>query len=131
MTRHPTRFALGAVLLIVGGLCVALPVAAAELTRGDDAIGVPSVGRVLLAFAVTAALAVGIVFMLKRAMPKFGASSAAGSVMRVVDRIHVSRTLQLHLLRINEQTVLVAESRTGVAIQVMPVAPTVDSHSES
>jgi hypothetical protein len=100
--------------------------APAPLTQGDDALSFPSVGRVLVAFLFTAGLAIGVAFVARRWMPAFRSKLARGQPQRLqlVERMQLSAVTRLHLVDIDENRVLIAESRNGVSLTVLPARKT-------
>jgi hypothetical protein len=86
-----------------------------------DSIGLPSVGRVVFGFLVTAGLAVAVAYLLRRGgWPLLLRRKPLNSSMRPLDRASVSRTLTVHLLEIDGTRVVIAESRSGVGMTVLP-----------
>jgi len=104
----------------------ALAQSAAPLTQGDDALAFPSVARVLLAFLFTAGIAVAGAYAIRRWMPGFRPGLLRGQPQRlqVVERIQLSAVTRLHLVDIDENKVLIAESRNGVSLTVLPARKT-------
>ena len=98
----------------------------APLTQGDGALSFPSIARVLLGFAFTAGLAVAVAFAIRRWMPAFRSSLSRGEPprLKVVERIQLSAVTRLHLVDIDENKVLIAESRNGVSLTVLPTRKT-------
>jgi flagellar biogenesis protein FliO len=107
-------------------LAQALAQAPAPLTQGDDALSFPSVARVLVAFLFTVGLAVGVAYAARRWMPAFRSGLLRGQPQRlqVVERIQLSAVTRLHLVDIDENRVLIAESRNGVSLTVLPARNT-------
>jgi flagellar biogenesis protein FliO len=87
-----------------------------QLTRGPELIGGASIGRAILAFLVTAGLAVAAAVVLKRVLPRFGNALAPGRELRVIDRATVGAGVRVHVLQFKNQQVLLAEGRTGIAL---------------
>jgi hypothetical protein len=85
-----------------------------------DNLGFPSVGRVVFGFLLTAALAVGVAFVLRRRWPLDFRRKPLGSGMRSLDRAAVSRTLTVHLVEVEGTRVIIAEGRSGVGIALVP-----------
>lgn len=100
-------------------LAVAQSQHAAPLTQGDDALALPGVGRVVLAFALVAALAVGIVAALRRVLPKFSALPAASGNLRVLNRLNLGGGLRVYAVQYENRKVLLAEGRHGLALSVL------------
>jgi flagellar biogenesis protein FliO len=89
------------------------------LAQGSDVVQMPGIGRVIFAFLLVAALAVAIIFALRKVLPRIGAT-LPGSALRVVDRANVNAGLRVHVVEIEGERVLIAESRSGVAL--LPLA---------
>jgi len=86
-----------------------------------DSIGLPSVGRVIFGFLVTAGLAVAVAYLLRRGgWPLLLRRKPLSSSMRPLDRASVSRTLTVHLVEIDGSRVVIAEGRSGVGMTVLP-----------
>jgi flagellar biogenesis protein FliO len=90
----------------------AQPFATLGLKTGNE---LPGVGRVLLSLAVVVTVAVMAAYALRRFWPSSVAQGPSGA-LRATAQLAVSRSLKLHLVELGEITVLVAESRDGVAI---------------
>ena len=85
-------------------------------------LGLPSVGRILFGFLLTAGLAVAVAVGLRRFWPSLQRGKAASVAIRPVDRAAISATLTIHLVEIDGVRVAVAEGRTGVGITALPAA---------
>lgn len=90
------------------------------LTQGDDVLSFPSFGRILLAFIVAAALAIGIAVALKQVLPRLGKGIAVSSRLKAVDRIHLSSAVRVHLVEVDNERVVIAENRGAITIAVLP-----------
>lgn len=105
------------------GLCsVAVVATAAEqapLSQGRDIAPVPGFGRVAAAFVIVAALAVAAVVTLRRVLPKVTGVPLGGKALRILDRANLGPGTRVHLVQVEGAKVLVAESRSGVAITVL------------
>ena len=105
------------------GLCsIAALASAAEqapLTGGRDIIQAPGIGRVVAAFVIVAALAVAAVVTLRRVLPKMTGVPVSGKALRILDRANLGPATRLHLVEVEGEKVLVAESRSGVTIAVL------------
>jgi hypothetical protein len=106
----------------LGSLCCAAPAAAQEVTRsltmGGDAIALPGIGRVLLAFLVVAGLAVGVSVLLRRFAPKLTGGSLLpnGGSLRVLERLHLGGDLRVHLIQTEQGRVLITTHRNSIAV---------------
>jgi hypothetical protein len=89
---------------------------------GDiEGLGLPGIGRVVLGFLLTAGLAVGIAYALKRWWPgALLARRPLGAQIRTISRTAVTRTLVVHLVEVDGARVVIAEGRTGVGVSVIP-----------
>ena len=105
------------------GLCfIAALASAAEqapLTGGQDIIQAPGIGRVMGAFVIVAALAVAAVVTLRRVLPKMTGVPLSGKALRILDRVSLGPGTRVHLVQVEDEKVLVAESRSGVTIVVL------------
>lgn len=90
-------------------------VPSAPLT-GSDVIALPGIGRVILVFLLVAALAVGIVATLRRVLPKFNGAPVSSGSLRVLNRVNLGSGLRVYTLQIENETVLLAEGRSGLAL---------------
>jgi flagellar biogenesis protein FliO len=89
--------------------------------RSEPDLPLPSVFRVVTAALVTIALAAGTLVLLKRFLPKYlGRASETGSSIKVLARVNLSRTLQVHLVDVEANRVLIVEGRTGIELAVLP-----------
>lgn len=106
--------------LLVGAIAMMLACqsswGAQQLAQGQDIVELPSMGRVIFAFLLVAALAVGASMLLRRFAPQLTRVSQAGSAMRVVDRATLSAGLRVHLVEVAGERVLIAENRGGVTL---------------
>lgn len=98
----------------------------AKLTTGADLpqLGLPGVGRVLFAFLLMALVAAGVAYAVRRWLPAIRNRPSVGSGVRTLARSVVSRTLTVHLVDVSGVRVLIAESRTGVGLTVIPPGAT-------
>lgn len=91
----------------------------APLTGGQDIIQAPGIGRVVAAFVIVAALAVAAVVTLRRVLPRMTGVPLSGKALRILDRVSLGPGARVHLVQVEDQKVLVAESRSGVTIAVL------------
>ena len=90
------------------------------LTTGSDAIGLPTIGRVLVAFVIAAVLAVAAGLVLRRWVPKFtGSMFAAGGSLRVLERLQLGGDLRVHLVQTEHGKVLITAHRNSIAVVVL------------
>jgi flagellar biogenesis protein FliO len=84
----------------------------------DDPIALPGLGRVVFAFVLVVALAVGAVLALRRFGPQLGRGSlfAAAGSMRVLERLQLSRDLSVHLVQTERGQVLITAHRHTIAV---------------
>jgi flagellar biogenesis protein FliO len=85
----------------------------------QEVISGPDIGRVVAVFTVVAALAVVAGLALRKVLPKFTGVPLAGSAVRIVERANLGPGTRVHLLQVEGERVLVAESRSGLAITVL------------
>lgn len=111
-------------LLVVPTLAYAtLTDPAAPKTRfgtSVDELGFPSLGRLVLGFALTVVLAVGAVVVMRRFWPALLQRKNAGSGIRSLDRASVSATLTVHLVEVEGVRIVIAEGRSGVSVALLP-----------
>jgi flagellar biogenesis protein FliO len=90
--------------------------ATAALTQGSDIVTMPSIGRVILSFLLTAAIAVGVAYALRRYLPKFTSGLTQGGSLRVIERSVLNGGLRLHLVETGGERILIAENRAGISM---------------
>lgn len=90
--------------------------ATARLTQGSDIVTMPSIGRVILAFLLTAGIAVAVAYALRRYMPKFTSGLTPSGSLRVLDRTVLNGGLRLHLVEAGGERILIAENRAGISM---------------
>jgi hypothetical protein len=76
----------------------------------------PSVGRIVLAFLLTAGLAVGLALAARRLWPLLARRRATASGIRTLDRSVVSTSLSACVIEVEGTRFLVIEGRSGVAV---------------
>jgi flagellar biogenesis protein FliO len=120
---HKAKFALLLAALHVHSFVLAQETPATRaLTQGDDVLEFPSIGRVIFAFVLAAALAFGVAFALRRILPKFGKALPGSSRLKVLDRLHLNNSLRVHLVEVENERVLVAENRSAITMVVLQSA---------
>jgi flagellar biogenesis protein FliO len=82
-------------------------------------LGMPGILRVMFGFLLTAGLAIGVAWAMRKFWPGMLVRSSAGQRVRSLGSSAVSRTLTVHLVEVDEARFVVAESRTGVSITVL------------
>jgi len=88
---------------------------------GVTDLGVVGALRVIVGFLITAGLALGLAFAVRRFWPGLLARTAPGKRVRSLGQsVVVSRTLTVHLVTVDDVRVIVAEGRNGVGITVLP-----------
>ena len=87
----------------------------ASLGLRADGVELPGVGRVLLALTLALAVAVAAIYALRRFWP-FAALQRTSGAAKVSAQVALSASLKLHVVELGEATLVVAESRGGVAI---------------
>lgn len=98
---------------------IADAVESTPLTQGRDVITTPGIGRVIFVFILTAGLAVAIAMLLRRVLPKLGGPLLSSGNLRVVDRASLGAGLRVHVVLVDGEKVVVADSRNGVALTVL------------
>jgi flagellar biogenesis protein FliO len=89
------------------------------LTQGQDVISTPGIGRVVAAFVIVAALAVGAAMALRRVLPRFTGVPLTGNTVRILERANLGAGTRAHLVQVEGEKLLVVENRTGLAIAVL------------
>lgn len=110
--------------------CTAFAAMGAEkspLLPQNDPVALPGVGRVLLGFAITVGLAVAIIYGIRRWFPRFAARYQNESESRLIVHSTVKNGLRLHIVTVGEQTVLVAEGKSGITMLPLDAAPKTNS----
>jgi flagellar biogenesis protein FliO len=82
-------------------------------------LDMPGILRVVFGFVLTAGLAVGVAFALRRLWPGMMAKTSSSARVKAVGRSVVSRTLTVHLVEVDERRIVIAEGRTGVSVTVL------------
>lgn len=96
-----------------------------------DELGFPSLGRVILVFVLTVALAVGAVLVMRRFWPALLKRKSAASSIRTLDRAAICATLTLHVVEVEGVKMVVAEGRAGVSLALLPSTPPVNTDTTS
>jgi hypothetical protein len=123
---YSSRAYVAAGLLLSASAALAQQTPLPELARNDDALGLPTFGRVLAAFIVVAGLAVGAAFALRRLQPKWGAKLGGAQSIRVIERSSLGAT-RVYLLEVDACKVLLTEHRSGNSMIVLSRAIPVGS----
>jgi flagellar biogenesis protein FliO len=117
--------------LIVGVLTSAVvePSAAADssltgnLLPESDPVSMPSVARVVAGFIFTAVIAVGLVYALKRFLPRLsGKGFESNASHKVTARLVIHSGLQIHVVDIPGYQVIVAEGKGAISVATIPKA---------
>lgn len=85
-----------------------------------DQLGFPSLGRVVVVFVLTVALAVGAVVVLRRFWPTLLKRKNTATAIRSLDRTAISATLTVHVVEVEGVKMVVADGRNGVSIAILP-----------
>ena len=93
------------------------------MMHDSEALGFPSVGRVLLALLVTIGVAFAAVFMLKRFQHRFGSKDGVTGAMQVIERVQLG-TFRIYLLDVGGSRVLLTEKGHTITTTVLPAATT-------
>jgi flagellar biogenesis protein FliO len=91
----------------------------APLTQGDDVITGAGIVRVIVAFVLVAALGVAAIAMLRRFLPRFAGSPLASGTLRVVERTSLGPATRVHVVQVDDERILVAETRGALAMVVL------------
>jgi hypothetical protein len=89
------------------------------LTRPDDPLGMPSVGRIVGVLLLTIAIAIGALYAIRRWQPKLESHFTAGRSIKILERSAVGGT-RLYLLQVDEQRVLLTEFRGHITTVLLP-----------
>jgi flagellar biogenesis protein FliO len=116
-TARIARVASGVALLSHAGLLLAAE--SAPLTQGDDVITAAGVIRVVIVFAIVAALGVAVILGLRRVLPRVSGAALGGGALRIVERTNLGPATRVHLVQVDGERLLVAESRTSLAMVVL------------
>ena len=88
-----------------------------------EQLGFPSLGRVVVVFVLTVALAVGAVVVLRRFWPTLLKRKNPASGIRSLDRTALSATLTVHVVEVEGVKMVVADGRNGVSVTILPATP--------
>ncbi len=111
--------ALAASALFAGGVVWAAdsaPPGLKESLRPMDPGLIPGVGKLVFAFAVTCALAIAGVLLIKRLMPRIANPMDAGAGIRMHGTRQLSRDVRIHIVQIDDTKVLIAESKLSLSV---------------
>lgn len=86
------------------------------LAQGNDVVALPGVGRVIVVFLLITGLAVAAVYILRRYSPGFVTGLKRQGPLQVLDRAVLNPGLRVHLVESEGERVLIAESRSGIAM---------------
>lgn len=103
-----------ALLLVAASASAQEP--ALAMAQGRDIVELPSIGRVILVFLIVAGMAVGAAYALRRFSPNFARGLSQTGPLRVIDRASLSAGLRVHLIEVDGERILVAESRASVSL---------------
>lgn len=96
------------------------------LTRPENALALPSVGRILGVLMLMIALAVGALYAIRRWKPQLDSRLATGRSIKVIERTLVGG-VRVYLLQVDDQRVLLSEHRGRTSMISLPSA----SHSSN
>jgi len=91
-----------------------------EMTRPDDALELPGIGRVVLVFVLMVVVALGVAAGLRHFRSRLG-SQLPGRSITVVERTLVGGA-RLYLLQVDTHRVLLSEHRGRTSMLVLPAA---------
>jgi flagellar biogenesis protein FliO len=128
--RRPSRVCDGAWLparsvALIAALFVSTALYAADggnaLGLREDPVALPSLGRLIGAFLIVGALAIGVAYLLKHFGARFLPTTLAGSAAsKVSARIAIDRTTMLHVIEVEGARLAVVVGRQGVAVHSLP-----------
>jgi len=117
--------ALGGILLSCSTLFVCGSSFAADklapLIAHPDPVVLPGIGRVLLGFVITVAVGVAVVYALRRWLPRLAIKGAAQNQIGLTTQCTVRNGMRFHVVTVADQTILVVEGKTGVAMTIVPI----------
>jgi hypothetical protein len=131
ISARAPRGVLTAIGSVLSGMMASTTVLAAHIEglRPEPDLPLPSATRVVVAAALTIALAIGALWLLKRWLPRLNARAQNGSAaLKVLGRTSLSRSLRVHVVEIEATRFLIVEGRGGVDLAVLPPA-TGDTHT--
>jgi hypothetical protein len=88
----------------------------------DNPVALPGVGKVLGAFVVTVAVGFAAAYALRRWLPKWAGQSKLAPGLQVRAQMSLQPGLRLHVVEVQGSTVLIAESKHGIAMSIVPRA---------
>jgi flagellar biogenesis protein FliO len=102
------------------------------LGGGVSDLAIPGLGRVVLGFVITAGLAIGVAYAIRRFWPGMLTRGVAGRRVRPLGHAALSRTLTVHLVEVDGARVVIAEGRAGIGLTTLdsPAAPGVPEGME-
>lgn len=107
------QMALGAMVIIATGFAADGTV---PLIAHAEPIAMPSVGRILFGFIVTVGVAIGVIYGLRRWLPHLANRLGSTNTLRLTGQSAVQNGMKFHVVTIDQQTILVAEGKSGVAM---------------
>jgi flagellar biogenesis protein FliO len=90
------------------------------LGDGLSDLAIPGIGRVVLGFLITAGLAIGAAYAIRRFWPGLHTRGVVGKRVRALGHAAVSRSLTVHLVEVDGARVVIAEGRAGVSVTTLP-----------
>lgn len=87
---------------------------------GLSDLAIPGFGRVVLGFLVTAGLAIGAAYAIRRFWPGLHTRGVVGRRVRPLGHAAVSRSLTVHLVEVDGARVVIAEGRAGIGLTTLP-----------
>jgi hypothetical protein len=125
MRRKASVFAWLIVSVLVSAVVEPSAAADSSLTGNllpeSDPVSMPSVARVVAGFIFTAVIAVGLVYALKRFLPKLsGKAFESNDIYKVTARLVIHNGLQIHVVDIPGYQVIVAEGKGAISVATVP-----------
>jgi hypothetical protein len=98
------------------------------MTRPDDPLGVPSVGRILLVLLLMIAIAFAALYAVRKWQPKLESRFAGARSIKIVERTSVGGS-QVYLLQVDGSRVLLTQYRGRITTLLLPNSAA-ESHVE-
>jgi hypothetical protein len=92
------------------------------LVRGNQAVELPGIGRVVLSFLLVVAIGVGALIVLRRWQPVWSKPRVGTGLIQVLERSRVG-DVRVYLLSVDGQKVLITEHRSGTSAVVLDPVP--------
>lgn len=117
------------VAIVFGEACRAAETAS-PLIGHDDPVVMPGIGRVIFGFLVTLAVAIGVLYGLRRWLPKL-MNRYATKNSPLSMQTTAQNGLRIHVVTVEQNKFLIVEGKTGIAITSIPASSVVPPQSNS